>query len=302
MVMPSQMLPPNATALERAIADTAPRQLLDVLADAPRRLKSEPQDVVVPWLLAEYGLADFSFYFDDPRALLEEGKAWTRARGTGAAVKQSLRWIGLDATLEEDGWRLQIDPANESAIDQIKAVLHLVGRSVPAHVQLYRLYHFYDHRHVVLDASRLDDGLLDDDSGVWQSGVKLSFGTRHAVTLPSASDGPKSGATQTASRTIHNDNSWRLDAWSLDSEILLDAASGLVNQVGYAIPTELPGLIVYTRHDGAAHIAALIAVAPNTGRTDTATATLADDRRTWRGRWSGTWREVIPSQLTNEVA
>lgn len=242
------------------------------------------------------------------RQAIKGSVAWHRAKGTPWSVETALSWAGHEAKVEdttgtEKRWaEYQIELGVPVAPDALEAVLELARFAAPRRSHLVRLYSRYDLRYSRLDHSRLDEALLDDDSGVWQSGVKLSFGTRHAVTLPSASDGPKSGATHTASSTIHNDNSWRLDAWSLDSEILLDAASGLVNQVGYAIPTELPGLIVYTRHDGAAHIAALIAVAPNTGRTDTATATLADDRRTWRGRWSGTWREVIPSQLTNEVA
>jgi len=177
MVTPSQMLPPNATPLERAIADTAPRQLLDALADAPRRLKSAPPDAVVPWLASEWFLSDFIGYFPDARALLAAGLPWLKVRGTAAAVKQALSWIGMTATLEEDGARLQLDPGNPFAPDNLAAIKHLVGASIPAHVQLYRLFHGYDRR--VLHAStgdRWSEAFLSDDSGVWIDGVKLSFG------------------------------------------------------------------------------------------------------------------------------
>lgn len=177
MVTPSQLLPANATALERAVADAIPSALRDTLADAPRRLKSAPPDAVVPWLAAEWFLADFIGYFPNARALIAAGLPWLKVRGTAAAVKQALAWIGMTATLEEDGARLQLDPGNASAPANLEAIKHLVGASIPAHVQLYRLYHGYDRR--VLHASTGDcwsDAFLSDDSGVWIDGVKLSFG------------------------------------------------------------------------------------------------------------------------------
>lgn len=296
------LLPPSATALERALSLAKQHDQLATLCDAPQNVRVDPPASFVPWLLAEYGLADFIDYFDDHRALLNQGKAWVVVRGTGAAVRQALGWVGIDATLEEDGWRLQIDPGHESAIAQLKAILHLTSRSTPAHVQLYRLYHFYDQRHVVLDAGRLDDGQLDDDSGVWKDGVKLSFGTRHVVRMALEDPALQPIMTPLASSTIHNDNSWRLDAWALDSEILLDAAGGLVNQVGYSFPIELDGLIVRTRDDAMAYTIAMEAQPAIKDRQDNTSTTIPDDGRKWTGSWAGTWREVIPFKLTNEVA
>lgn len=296
------LLPPSATALERALSLAKQQDQLASLCDAPQNVRIDPPASFVPWLLAEYGLADFIDYFDDHRALLNQGKAWVVVRGTGAAVRQALGWVGIDATLEEDGWRLQIDPGHESAIAQLKAILHLTSRSTPAHVQLYRLYHFYDQRHVVLDAGRLDDGQLDDDSGVWKGGVKLSFGTRHVVRMALEDPALQPIMTPLASSTIHNDNSWRLDAWALDSEILLDAAGGLVNQVGYSFPIELDGLIVRTRDDAMAYTIAMEALPAIKDRQDNTSTTIPDDGRKWTGSWAGTWREVIPFKLTNEVA
>lgn len=175
------LLPPSATALERALSLAKQQDQLASLCDAPQNVRIDPPASFVPWLLAEYGLADFVDYFDDHRALLDQGKAWVVVRGTGAAVRQALAWVGIDATLEEDGWRLQIDPGHESAIAQLKAILHLTSRSTPAHVQLYRLYHGYDRRRLVLDHGLFDDHLLDDDSGVLQDGVKVSFGRGHRL-------------------------------------------------------------------------------------------------------------------------
>lgn len=238
------------------------------------------------------------------RRAIKESVAWHCAKGTPWSVETALSWAGHEAKVEdttgtERRWaEYQIELGVPVAPAALEAVLELARFAAPPRSHLVRLYSRYDLRYFRLDHSRLDEALLDDDSGVSQSGIKLSFGTRHADVLPLESSGPKFGATQTASRTIHNDNSWRLDAWALDSEILLDAASGLVNQVGTALPIEADGRIVQTRADGAAQVAAFTAFNTNHSRFDNASAALPDERRKWTGRWVGHWREVIPFQLT----
>lgn len=302
MVTPSQMLPPNSTALERAIADTAPRRVLNALADAPRRLKSDPPDAVVPWLASEWFLADFIGYFADAKELLAAGLPWLHERGTAAAVKRALGWIGLTVTLEEDGARLQIDPGTIIDHDRLTAVIHLVNASIPAHVGFYRMYHGYDLRPLRLDASRLGDALLDDDSGVWRDGVKLSFGTRTAAVLSGADDPLRSSLTRIYSTRVWEDNSWRLDAWSLDSEILIDAASGSVSQQSVALAGDVDGMVAHGYQRAAA-----VTLAADTGPALSAmqialrSATLADPIRRWTGPWTGPWREVIPSRIVFEV-
>lgn len=299
----ADLLPSNSTLFERAFAATAPRPILEGEIDRLHDLRSTPPEQFIPWVLSEYGIADLAVYFDSYAEALASGRQWLLVRGLPTSIKIAVSWVSPhEIELEEDGWRLQIDPGHESAIAQLKAILHLTSRSTPAHVQLYRLYHFYDQRHVVLDAGRLDDGQLDDDSGVWKDGVKLSFGTRHVVRMALEDPALQPIMTPLASSTIHNDNSWRLDAWALDSEILLDAAGGLVNQVGYSFPIELDGLIVRTRDDAMAYTIAMESQPAIKDRQDNTSTTIPDDGRKWTGSWAGTWREVIPFKLTNEVA
>lgn len=150
--MVSQLLPPNSTPLERALASVLPRQSLDALADAPAWHEGNAPESYLPWLAAEYGLADFVGYFPGVRELLAAGKPWLRLRGTAAAVKLALSWIGMQGRVEQDGSLLQIDPGSPEAPANLAAIRHLVGASVPAHVELYRLYHGYDRR--VLHASQ----------------------------------------------------------------------------------------------------------------------------------------------------
>ena len=221
MVMPSQMLPSNATSLERAIADTAPRDLLDVLADAPKWLKSSPPDAVMPWLAAEWFLSDLIGYFSDARTLIESGLPWLKLRGTAAAVKLALSWVGLsDIVLEEDGARLHIDPGRITAYAELAAIRHLVEASLPAHVLFYRLFHDYDLRALRLDRSRLDDALLDDDSGTDIDGIKISYRRRHGNAIAAQAELIAQARVRHWRLGIRYDDSQRLDNWRLDDELI----------------------------------------------------------------------------------
>lgn len=217
------LLPPNATLLERAIDTAAPRSLLDTLAGAPASLKSAPHDEIVPWLAAEWFLADFIGYFPDARTLIAAGLPWLKVRGTAAAVKQALIWIGMSATLEEDGARLQIDPGTAAAPTRLADIKHLVGASIPAHVQLYRMYHGYDMRRIGLSGpAALDDGLLSDDSGIWIDGVKLSFGARHGADIDATQHIAGLTLTQHAHARAYYEDRPRLSAFALDSERVIN--------------------------------------------------------------------------------
>lgn len=302
--MVSQLLPPSSTRLERALAEAMTDPALDALAETPRRLKSALPSAVVPWLAAEWFLADFTRYFTDARALIAAGLPWLRVRGTAAAVKLALAWIGLAAAIEEDGARLQLDPGSVAATAQLAEIKHLVNASIPAHVGFYRMYHGYDLRPLRLDASRLGDALLDDDSGVWRDGVKLSFGTRTAAVLSGADDPLRSSLMRIYSTRVWEDNSWRLDAWSLDSEILIDAASGSVSQQSAALAgdVDVDGMVAHGYQRAAAvTLAADTAPALPAVQIILRSTALSDPIRRWSGTWTGPWREAIPSRSIFEV-
>jgi hypothetical protein len=224
--MPHDLLPPNRMPLETALADIAPRLLLERLADAPRQLKSNPPDSILPWLASEWFLSGFIKYFPTLQDLIDAGLPWLMERGTAAAVERVLSWIDMPMeVIEEDGARLQLDPGRVVTPDELHDLVYLVGASIPAHVDLYRLYHEYDLRCIgVSQTAALDEGLLSDDSGVWvtvgDDKIKLSFGHRisrwidatgHAVWLVRRDS--------EFGRTWYEDRA-RLSVWSLDSEIV----------------------------------------------------------------------------------
>ncbi|WGG48835.1 phage tail protein [Rugamonas sp. DEMB1] len=227
MVAPAdsaRLLPSNATPLERALARAAPRAALDALADAPAGLR-RPQascGALAPWLAAEWQLAEFAPYFDSTAALIEAGLPWLRQRGTAASVKRALSWLGYQATLEEEGPWLQIDPGDAYAQLRVDAVAQLVRASLPAHARLYRMYHGYDLRPLRLDGGRLDDALLDDDSGVLVDGIKLSFAARRGGVADLPGEVPGHARTDTLCAVVPYDDRMMLDTWLLDSELIAD--------------------------------------------------------------------------------
>lgn len=295
------LLPPASTPLERAIADTA-AVLINGISTAPAEGIIHQRGGLSPWLASQWGLGEFAQYFPNNHALIDAGLPWLKLRGTAAAVKLALSWVGLTATLEEDGHRLQLDPGSAEAPAKLDDLLRLVRASIPAHVLFYRLYHGYDLRPVRLDQSRLDDAMLDDDSGVWVAGVKLSFGTRYGYAVAAETDQATSvGALRQYSTRVWGDESWRLDSWNLDSEVLLDSVSKQTAIKSVTLlPDAEPPLPV------AGFICASItlddippeSIASN--KLDQATTVIDDPVRGWAGSWSGNWRDPVLTHTTFE--
>lgn len=179
------LLPPNATALERALSVST--DLLTRLAgdaEALASFKTDPADSLLPWLIWEYGLGELLPYLPEPRRAIAEGIRWQRLRGTPAALTTALSWIGATATVEQETpgihfAEFQFDPGRVLDDDgQIANLIAIARLSAPARSRLSRIYHGWDLRRLVLDESRLGEALLSDHSGVfWRDGqTKLSFG------------------------------------------------------------------------------------------------------------------------------
>jgi hypothetical protein len=299
----ADLLPSNSTLFERAFAATAPRPILEGEIDRLHDLRSTPPEQFIPWVLSEYGIADLAVYFDGYAEALASGRQWLLVRGLPAAVKIALSWIGFPTpVLEEDGgWRVHVDPGSASAVENLAALAHLFNRSVYEHVQLYRVYHQYDVRHLVLDRSHLDDSMLDDDSGITVDGIKLSFGTRHAAVINLDAPINAFGLFTTYSARIYDDNSWRLDAYSLDSEVMIDAAGRMISQVSQFIGEE-PDQIISTLVSQNYADGAVVAIdLPTVATRFDAMATQTDDLRRWSGPWTGPWRDIVYSHFTQEV-
>ncbi len=304
------ILPPNATALERAVDETMPAW--DSIANAfPDAASGEPP-AFAPWLAAEWNLAQFARYFPDLPALIEAGMPWLMERGSAAATLRVLAWVGFpNARLDQRGARLHIDLGRPATAEEIGRIAHVVRATVPAHVQFWRVFNGYDRRPVRLDgAQRLDQGLLDDDSGVWVSvetgePVKASFGPVHRGEVgPIAAGNPMGMATIAHMSRVTRRDKPVLDAWRLDSRVMAVESGGMgelrTNEVPVYVrlPCEraAPGLI----HAGECPWQT---PPPESGATATVLAHLPPalpQPQGWNGTWGGqSWRPLfIESKAT----
>lgn len=218
------ILPTGSTALERAVDQSAPRW--DTLAAAAHPLDGRHPEPFKPWLAAEWALAEFARYFDSTDELIAAALPWLMQRGTAAAVQCALGWLGhTNATVDQDGAWLHIDPGRLVNPAELPAIAHVVRASIPAHVNFFRVYHMLDGRAIELDAGRLDEGLLDGDTGEpfpvdpWGDPLILSQGDGHLRQAPAPALAPVIHAhLQCAARHARRPDELRLDAWTLDGE------------------------------------------------------------------------------------
>lgn len=296
------ILPPNASALERAIDETVPDW--DRIADAfaPPGAGGELPGFA-PWLAAEYELAEFAPYFPTVQELIAEGLRWLFERGTLAAALRALRWIGFpDARIEEQRAYLHIHCGRLPEREEVRRIVHVVRASLPAHVALYRLVHGLDRRPVVLDAGpRLDVGLLDSYSGVFdaENSVVVSFGRNRTTRAPSPlQQAPVGRRTTRRIGVSRYDDMPVLDTWRLDSRLLQAITGGLRKQRSAATSAPpLGGGIALRRSVRVAIAPRLLpavgaVVMGHRRRCATAAVPVSPPRR-WAGPWGGPWREPI---------
>ncbi len=190
------LLPANATTVERAIEAviTASPELRGTVGTIPG-IKFAAPEILLPWLVHEYGLAEVAPYIGDLRRVIADGLIWQRRRGTQDALVRALGWIFFtDPSIEEEEpgkhWsEIQIDPGRIPSDAEIRAIEALSALSIPARSRLSRIHHGYDVRRFILDQSRFGD-LLSDYSGMTINGLILSFGRNlrntasRAVTVP----------------------------------------------------------------------------------------------------------------------
>ena len=216
-----------------------------------------------------------------------------------------LGWLGYDnVAIEEDGAYLHIDLGAVADAAEIARIRHVVLASLPAHMRFYRVFFAFDLRPIRLDRGPpLDVGMLDNDSGVWPDGgdVKGSFGTGWGWQLPDESAAKLLAAVleRACACTLHDDISWRLDAWRLDAEILLDASGGAQTIAGAALADEPDLLLDVALTDLRGGVADEATEGGVVAALDLHIAEVAPSgSRGWRGPWVDTWRELIPHKHT----
>ena len=293
------LLPPQSTPLERALDQTFPQW--DALADAFTVPSVGEPEQFAPWLAAEYELAQFAPYFPTTAELIEQGLQWLFTRGTAASVVRALGWVGFAGSkVDEDGAYLHINLGRPATAEEMARVAHVVRASLPAHVHFYRVFNpINDVRRIVLDRTpRLDTAMLDGDSGVMgPDGVKLSFGEHSGATLPAApADALPAISTQQRVGLIRYDDMPVLDAWRLDSHVLMGVSGGVMELFRSTTTAHTPGGGALATAEARASVAPWVAAesvaAGAAAHLSTAPEPISPPRR-WGGPWGGPWRQAF---------
>ena len=301
------LLPPQSTPLERALDQTFPQW--DALADAFTVPSVGEPEQFAPWLAAEYELAQFAPYFSTTAELIEQGLQWLFTRGTAASVVRALGWVGFaGAEVDEDGAYLHINLGRPATAEEMARVAHVVRASLPAHVHFYRVFNpLNDVRRIVLDrAPGMDTGMLDGDSGVMgPDGVKLSFGERSGATLPAApANALPAISTHQRVGLIRYDDMPVLDAWRLDSHVLMGVSGGVMELFRSTTTAHTPGGGALATAEARTHVAPWVTPAPvaagAAAHLSTAPEPISPPRR-WGGPWGGPWRQAFLLIQTEET-
>ena len=301
------LLPPQSTPLERALDQTFPQW--DALAAAFTVPSVGEPEQFAPWLAAEYELAQFAPYFPTTAELIEQGLQWLFTRGTAASVVRALGWVGFAGSkVDEDGAYLHINLGRPATAEEMARVAHVVRASLPAHVHFYRVFNpLNDVRRIVLDrAPGMDTGMLDGDSGVMgPDGVKLSFGEHSGATLPAApADALPAISTHQRVGLIRYDDMPVLDAWRLDSHVLMGVSGGVMELFRSTTTAHTPGGGALATAEARASVAPWVAAesvaAGAAAHLSTAPEPISPPRR-WGGPWGGPWRQAFLLIQTEET-
>lgn len=188
--MVDSLLPAESTPYERAFEASLHERWEDFsnAAESIRGIKysaDRPQSFA-PYLVYEYGLEFLRPFVPDLNSLIVEGVAWERVRGTPLAVALALRWVGYAASIIPhkvtrsywNSFQLYFSSMPRYDAPDLAQIEGIVGLSVPVRSQFRRGVFGYDATALVLDGNRLDDALLDFESGTTYANGKTlwSFG------------------------------------------------------------------------------------------------------------------------------
>ena len=290
--MARTLLPPNASLLERTVDATLPTGWAAMAGQV------EPQanpPALLPWVAQQWQISQFESYFPTTQALLNAGLPWLRERGSAAAVRRAMGWLGFaNVVIEEDGALLHINPGKEVSNDDLRRLAHVVGASIPLHVNFYRVFYQYDLRSIRLDSGpKLDAGMLDNDSGVPVTmpdgsviiGSQGQYTSRQGQALGLQIS--KRSTQQAQNHQVRHDELPWLDSWQLDSTCASAFKQASVQVVAYAAQAMqwLPGW--YMGGDAAAYKVqqALNPLQTASLHTSHHHARLSPSHRGWTGGW-----------------
>ncbi|WP_183229093.1 phage tail protein [Bartonella callosciuri] len=184
--MLSSLLPPNSNLFERCLAEAMAfdPHVKSTLEDISRaKLITRPPSWL-PSLIDEYGLQELSPYFTNPYDLIDQELQWQNIRGSLGAIERGFAWLEISARFVPawsgrvwwNSFQLYFDHLPEqNSLEAIEAITDL---SKSLRSDFRRGVYGYDVQALEGNLSRLDDSLLEYESGVWVTtgGTLFSFG------------------------------------------------------------------------------------------------------------------------------
>lgn len=218
------LLPSNATPLEKSL-EAAFQSVLDVSELRGFKFKEDAMPFIFEDLVQEYGLESIRLWIQDALQVLKEGVFFQRLRGTPAAMKMALKWMGLEKV------RIEEEPAGKHFAEfqlgleelpsdfSIEAILALADMAKPARARLTRLYNsLYDRRHLVLDENIYGD-FLSGYSGIFLDDLQISFGRQEIYEVQDAlTSEPAHSALHHHVQNLLNHDIFRFGESYLDEE------------------------------------------------------------------------------------
>ncbi|WP_190323108.1 phage tail protein [Candidatus Tokpelaia sp.] len=184
---PSHLLPANSTRWEICLADAcAFSPVVHQSISALTRLKFIDRPIsILPYLLDEYGLQVLIPYIPNLYDLLDKAVPWQRSRGTIAAVQTGLSWLGYAAeyrpTAPSRNWwnaysLIFIQIPAPTDLERIEGIVSL---SECLRSDFRRGAGTYDVPAFEGDETKIDNAILDSDSGIALRQTVWSFGRCH---------------------------------------------------------------------------------------------------------------------------
>ncbi|GAA4666982.1 phage tail protein [Bartonella pachyuromydis] len=172
--MLSSLLPPNSSLFERCFAEAMALDphVKTALEEIPRAKFITRPPSWLPFLIDEYGLQELTPYVPNLYDLLDQGLEWQRIRGSVAAVDMGLQWLGLSvhftpAWPERAWWNsFQLEFNHLPERGNLEAIEAIVDLSKSLRSDFRRGVTGYDVEAMEANMSRLDDSMLDFESGV----------------------------------------------------------------------------------------------------------------------------------------
>lgn len=172
----TSIIPDNSRPYEKAI-EASHSERWSRLNDAVPSIttaKDNPPPSFLPFLVWEFGLGVLTPYVDNLYNFIQDGIRWQRVRGTFAAVRRGLAFLGLTAAVEpawhgRTWWnssqlRFNQLPSNDAPL--LERVEGITKLSLPLRSDLRRGVIEYDIPPVEVDGTLLDGSLLDEESGI----------------------------------------------------------------------------------------------------------------------------------------